>query len=86
MRRREFITIVGMAAVWSHAGDAQQAANPVIGFLHSQTLASESTRIAAMKEGLKEAGFVVGRNLTIEHPLRMAITTACQRLQMSWFG
>ena len=67
MRRREFITIVGMAAVWSHAGDAQQAANPVIGFLHSQTLASESTRIAAIKEGLKEAGFVVGRNLTIEH-------------------
>jgi putative tryptophan/tyrosine transport system substrate-binding protein len=67
VRRREFITIVGATAVWSRAGRAQQPAKPVIGILHSQTLASETTRIAAIQEGLKEAGFLVGRNVTIEH-------------------
>jgi putative ABC transport system substrate-binding protein len=67
MRRRELITLVGGAAAWPLAARAQQAAMPAIGILHSQTRASEATRIEAIQQGLREAGFVVGRNLTIEH-------------------
>src|SRR5262249_7620319 len=68
MKRREFITLLGSAATaWPRAAGAQQPAMPTIGILHSQTQASETTRIEAIQRGLKETGFVVGRNLTIEH-------------------
>jgi putative ABC transport system substrate-binding protein len=40
---------------------------PVIGILHSQTQDSEAVRLAATEQGLKESGFVVGQNVTIEH-------------------
>ena len=68
MKRREFISLFGgVAAAWPLAAHAQQATISVIGILHSQTQASEATRIEAIQQGLGEAGFVVGRNLTIEH-------------------
>jgi len=67
MRRRDFISLVGGAAAWPVAARAQQPAIPVIGILHSQTQTSEAARITAIQQGLKEAGFVVGRNVTIEH-------------------
>ena len=68
MRRREFIKVIGVAAAsWPLATRAQQPAMPVIGILHSQTQTSEVTRIEAIQQGLREAGFVVGRNLAIEH-------------------
>ena len=68
MRRREFIKVIGVAAAsWPLATRAQQLAMPVIGILHSQTQTSEVTRIEAIQQGLREAGFVVGRNLAVEH-------------------
>ena len=68
MRRREFIKKIGVAAAsWPLATRAQQLAMPVIGILHSQTQTSEVTRIEAIQQGLREAGFVVGRNLAVEH-------------------
>jgi putative ABC transport system substrate-binding protein len=40
---------------------------PAIGILHSQTQSSEAARLAAIEQGLKDSGFGVGRNVTIEH-------------------
>ena len=68
MRRRDFIQVACGAAIgWPLAAVAQQKPTPVIGILHSQTQESEVSRMTPILQGLREAGFDPGRNLTIEH-------------------
>jgi putative tryptophan/tyrosine transport system substrate-binding protein len=68
MNRRALIALIGGAAAWPFAVRAQQqAAMPVIGYLHSGSLAPYAHLLAAFHQGLKETGYIEGRNVAIEY-------------------
>jgi hypothetical protein len=74
LKRREFVTLLGVtAAAWPRTVRAQQAQGaPVIGFLHPGIPDSGSPVFDALREGLRESGYVEGDNDTDHHSLHRA--------------
>ena len=67
MKRREFITLLGGAAMaWPLAAHAEQRAIPVLGLMSSGSLANRERHLAVFHRALAETGYVVGRNVAIE--------------------
>jgi hypothetical protein len=67
MRRREFITLLGGLGAWPLVARAEQSMTPVIGSLYAVSAAQWEPYMAGFRRGLSDAGFVEGRNVTIEY-------------------
>jgi putative tryptophan/tyrosine transport system substrate-binding protein len=71
MRRREVMSLLGVAAAASLlrplAVRAQQPALPVVAFINSGTADAQTTRLAAFRKGMSEAGYVESQNVTVEY-------------------
>jgi putative ABC transport system substrate-binding protein len=64
MKRREFIALVGSAASWPLAAQAQQAPHvPRLGFLALGPASAFTSRVGALREGLRNLGYVEGKNV-----------------------
>ena len=65
--RRELIALAGAALTWPGSARAQRSSLPVLGYLGSETPSRYASRLAAFRTGLAEAGYVEGRNVTVEY-------------------
>ena len=66
LKRREFITLLGSAALtWPLAVRGQQSQTPIVGFVDGGS--SNARRAAAFHGGLNETGYVEGQNVTVEY-------------------
>jgi putative tryptophan/tyrosine transport system substrate-binding protein len=67
VRRREFITLLGSAAVtWPFVARAQQSAIPVVGFVSGRSPSSDAFLVEGFRRGLRENGFTEGQNVALE--------------------
>jgi ABC-type uncharacterized transport system substrate-binding protein len=65
--RRNFLAVLGVAAVWPRKARTQQRTMPVVGFLSSGSPHAFAAFAKAFQEGLRQEGFVEGRNVAIDY-------------------
>src|SRR5690348_12646054 len=67
MRRREFVTLIGSAAVtWPVAGHVEQPVMPMVGVLCAGTAQALEGYLASFREGMRQLGYVEGSNVRFE--------------------
>jgi putative tryptophan/tyrosine transport system substrate-binding protein len=66
MQRRDFVTLLGGAAVWPLTAQAQQSL-PVVGFIRDGSADASARFAASFRKGLNETGYVEGQNVTVEY-------------------
>jgi putative tryptophan/tyrosine transport system substrate-binding protein len=68
MRRRDFIALIGgVTGAWPLVVRAQQPSFPVIGFLNASAAERNRDVVAAFEDGLKQTGYIPGKNVAIEY-------------------
>jgi putative ABC transport system substrate-binding protein len=68
MRRREFMMLLGGAATWPFAAEAQQSGKVHrIGYLSTQSLSAGSSRLDGFRQALRDLGYVEEKNMVIEY-------------------
>lgn len=67
MQRRQFLTLLGCAAVVPLVARAQQAKLPLVGLLHSRGPDDAAHLATGFQRGLRDGGFIDGQNVTIEY-------------------
>ena len=66
MNRRHFLSLLGGAAGGPLAARAQQAGVPVVGYLGTTSSDQDRYQLRALREGLSDAGYIDGRNVSLE--------------------
>src|SRR5262249_42748390 len=80
IRRRELLAALGgAAAAWPLTARAQQPAMPVVGFLRNSAPDDSGEALAAMGQGVKQTGYVEGKNLAIAIPTTTEMNRAASR-------
>jgi putative tryptophan/tyrosine transport system substrate-binding protein len=84
VKRRDFITLLaGAAATWPRAARAQQPAMALIGLINGTH--QDDRWLSAIRQGLKEAGYIEGRNVASNIGRPMVNSTDCRHWQPSWW-
>src|SRR5262245_17140892 len=67
MKRREFITLLGGAAVWPLAARAQQPVMPIVGLVSPRSPEDSARLGAGFRKALSETGYIEGQNVMVEY-------------------